>query len=68
MKNPDPLLTRRQAAAYLGVTENTLAVWACTQRYPLKFIKVGRLVRYRMSDLESFLRQRTRSSDPEHSA
>ncbi len=27
------LLTRREAAAYLGVTPETLAVWASTRRY-----------------------------------
>ncbi len=29
------LFTRRQAANYLGIKENTLAVWATTKRHPL---------------------------------
>lgn len=53
------LLTRDQAAQYLGVTPNTLAVWACTHRYDLPFVKIGRLVKYRRSDLESFIARRT---------
>jgi excisionase family DNA binding protein len=48
-----------QAAAYLGVEANTLAIWRCTKRYPLPYIKVGRLVRYRKSDLDAFLASRT---------
>jgi excisionase family DNA binding protein len=53
------LLTRPQAAAFLGVKPQTLSVWATTKRYGLPFIKVGSLVRYRRSDLQRFLDQRT---------
>lgn len=58
-KPREELLTRKQAANFLGVTEHTLAVWACTKRYKLPFIKVGRLVKYRYSDLLAFLDSRT---------
>jgi hypothetical protein len=54
----DTLLTRKEAAAYLRITEATLAVWACTQRYALPFIKVGSTVRYRWGDLQGFLAAR----------
>lgn len=53
------LLTREQAAEYLGVQVQTLAVWATTGRYALPFIRVGRLVKYRRSDLDAFLESRT---------
>jgi len=53
------LLTREQAATYLGVAPQTLAVWACERRYALRYIKVGRLVRYRKSHLDAFLQRRT---------
>ena len=56
-----PLLSRREAAQFLGIRESTLAVWHATDRYPLPVIKVGRLVRYRRDDLERFLDQRTTS-------
>lgn len=49
------LLTRREAAAYLGVAEQTLAVWKCTCRRSLPFVKIGRLVRYRKADLDAFI-------------
>lgn len=45
------LLTREQAADYIGVKPQTLALWACTGRYELPFIKVGRSVRYKRVDL-----------------
>ena len=53
------LLTREQAAEYLGVAPQTLAVWATTRRYDLRYIKVGRLARYRRADLEAFSQSRT---------
>lgn len=49
------LLTRKEAALFLGVSDGTLAVWKVTKRYPLPVIKVGRLVKYRESDLIQFL-------------
>ncbi|MBX9948735.1 MAG: helix-turn-helix domain-containing protein [Candidatus Obscuribacterales bacterium] len=49
------LLTRREAAAYLGVSEQTLAIWKCTGRYNLPYIKIGRLVKYKLSDLNAFI-------------
>jgi len=53
-----PLLSREQAAAYLGVSPNTLAVWACNKTYGLKYIRVGRCARYRRADLDAWLEQR----------
>ncbi len=53
------LLTRRQAAAYLGIKPHTLAVWATTARHSLPYIRVGRLAKYRKEDLDDFLRSRT---------
>jgi predicted DNA-binding transcriptional regulator AlpA len=51
----EPLLNRKEAAHYLGVTPGTMAVWDCTKRYDLKPLKVGRAVRYRRSFLDKFL-------------
>ncbi len=56
------LLSRKETAEILGVTEGTLAVWASTKRYNLTFIKVGRLAKYRYSDIERFLEQRTQNN------
>jgi hypothetical protein len=48
------LLSRKAAAEY-GVTEQTFAIWKCTGRYNLPFVKVGRVVKYRRSDLNDFI-------------
>lgn len=59
--SPSPnheLLTRKEAAAYLGVAEKTLAMWKWSGRYGLPFVKIGRLVKYRKSDLDAFIAQR----------
>lgn len=53
----DPLLNRKQAAAYINYSYGTLAVWDCTQRYNLQPIRIGRSVRYRKSSLDAFLEQ-----------
>jgi len=57
--NTNYLLSRKEAAEFLGVKEITLAVWKCTKRYNLPVVKVGRLVRYRHSDLMDFINRRT---------
>jgi len=51
------LLTRREAAAYLGVSEQTLAIWKCTGRYNLPYVKIGRLVKYKRADLDAFIQR-----------
>ena len=58
----EPLLNRKEAAQYLGVTPGTMAVWACTKRYDLKSFKLGRrAVRYRQSDLNKFIEDQLRT-------
>ncbi len=52
------LLTPDQVADYLGVSVETLNVWRCTKRYNLPYIKAGRLVRYRLQDVEAFIASR----------
>ena len=54
------LLDEKEAAAHIEVKEGTLSVWRCTGRYNLPFIKIGRKVRYRRSDLDAWLVSRTR--------
>lgn len=53
--NSNQLLSRAEAAQYLGVKTSTLAVWASRRRYQLPIIRVGRLTRYLKSDLDSWL-------------
>jgi excisionase family DNA binding protein len=53
--NEDPLFSREEAASYLGVKPKTLAMWKSTGRQELKFIKMGRLVKYKKSVLDAFI-------------
>lgn len=62
------LLTPQQAAEFLGVTIGTLAVWRCTKRYPLPFIKIGRRVKYRIADLNQFIENGLNNDEGEHYA
>lgn len=62
------LLTREEAAEYLRVKPQTLGVWALRGTPPLKFIRAGRRVLYRISDLEQFLSDRTATSTAEAAA
>lgn len=55
----ETLLTPSQVADALGVNLTTLEAWRSTRRYPLQFVKVGRLVRYRAADVAAFLEART---------
>jgi len=59
MSTDNQLRTENEAAQILDLKPGTLQVWRSTKRYPLPYVKVGRLVRYRQSDLDDFLRGRT---------
>lgn len=56
------LLDQNQAAQLLHVTPGTLSVWRSTGRYSIPFVKVGRSVRYRLSDLNSWIESRTQTN------
>jgi excisionase family DNA binding protein len=61
----DDWKTRQEAAAFLDLKPQTLAVWASTGRYGLPFYKCGRKVRYRQSDLDAFIERRRVTSTGE---
>lgn len=46
------------AAGILGVKRQTLALWRCTRSQPLRYVKVGRRVSYRLGDLRRFIESR----------
>ena len=52
----------KAAADILDVSPGTLSVWRSTGRYNLPFVKIGRKVRYRKSDLLAWLERRTREN------
>jgi excisionase family DNA binding protein len=55
----DELLDDNDAARLLGVKVQTLAVWRMTGRYALPFVRVGRAIRYRRQDIDTWLATRT---------
>ena len=56
------LLSEQEAAQILDTAPGTLSVWRSTGCYNLPFVKVGRKVRYRRSDLVAWLDARVRQS------
>lgn len=60
-------LNNQEAAQYLGLKAATLNKWRVYGEGP-PFIKVGRLVRYRRSDLDAYLSGRRVQSTSELSA
>jgi predicted DNA-binding transcriptional regulator AlpA len=51
----EKLMTRKQAAEYLGFAPQTLARYAWLGKGP-RFKKLGRLVRYTLEDLEAWIK------------
>ena len=65
MQLSETLLTTGEVAARLRVSVSFLAKARVTGLGP-RFIKIGRVCRYRLSDLESYERSRARTSTSEH--
>jgi len=53
-----------QAASYLGVSKATLEAWRCRGGGPV-FLKLGKAVRYRQADLDSFIESKIRRNTSE---
>lgn len=59
LKTQPELLDSDAAAEFLGLASgNVLAVWRCTKRYDLPYIKVGSKILYDVEDLLTFLESR----------
>lgn len=60
MASHDELLNQEKVSELLGheVSQSTLEKWRCTGQGP-RFIRAGRAVLYRRSDVESWLSSRT---------
>ena len=54
-------LNRKQAAEFLNLKKCTLEAWAIRGGGPA-FVKFGRAVRYRISDLEKYIQEQTRQN------
>jgi excisionase family DNA binding protein len=52
---PNTLLTPQQVADQLTVSVGTLAVWRSNGTTQIPYVKIGRVVRYRESDIQAFI-------------
>ena len=57
MQNTNNLMSRKQAAQYLGIKEQTMSAWACNKRYSLPYTKIGTRAMYEIEDLDAFKQQ-----------
>ena len=55
------LFTEHEAAHFLGVSFRTLQAWRVRGGGP-RFCKIGRIVRYRQTDLAAWVESRSRAS------
>lgn len=55
------LIDEPTLATRLGISRSTLQSWRSAGRGP-RFIKLGRMVRYRTADVDSYLRSNTRGT------
>jgi hypothetical protein len=57
------LLNEREVASILAVQQKTLTSWRHTKRVEIPFVKIGRSVKYRVSDLRTFVEANRQGSD-----
>ena len=55
----EKLLTAGQVAEILGIKEATLAQKRWRGEHSLPYIKLGRVIRYKLSDVQLYIEQRT---------
>jgi hypothetical protein len=53
------MLSEEEVAQILGVKPNTLKDWRCRGSKSLKYVKSGKLVRYKERDLAQFIEKQT---------
>jgi len=66
--DPNQLLKTEEAAKLLGLSPNTLEVWRCNGTSPQYIKKGSRFVRYRVSDLLTWINDGVTSSTSESAA
>ncbi len=60
------LLDPSATAEFLGLAgPGVLAVWRCTKRYDLPYIRVGSKIMYDMNDLVAFIESRKVRQEPQ---
>lgn len=60
--NDDVLATQEEAAALIKINASTLQKWRSTGENNIPFVKIGRSVRYRVSDLKAYVERHVRGA------
>ncbi len=60
-----PMLTAEQTADLLGIEVQTLAAWRHRRTYDLRYVRVGRAIRYRRADVLAWIDRQTVGIDAE---
>jgi excisionase family DNA binding protein len=55
MDEVEKMLTTKEAAKRLGITEQTLRLWTQKKKVNLPYVKMGVAIRYRLSDIDDFI-------------
>lgn len=63
---PEPLLTTKQVAAWLNISEGALGNFRWAGEGPV-WISIGRAVRYRRQDIEDFMKAQSKAPLPTYS-
>lgn len=51
----EKLYTINEASEILRIRPQTLRLWACKNKYGLKYCKIGGLIRFRPKDIQDFI-------------
>jgi excisionase family DNA binding protein len=57
--NADMLINTEKAAELLSIPAATLTKWRSTGQVKIPFVKIGRQIKYRTTDLKSFIESST---------
>ena len=57
------LLSVKEVCDILGITLGTIYTWRSTQRFRLPCIKIGRLLKFRHSDVMKFIKESEKGSN-----
>ena len=63
---PNALLNTEQAATFLNLSPTTLTTWRVRRSDGPPYVRIGRAVRYRLDDLQSWLDTQTHRSTAEY--
>ena len=58
--NDDVLVTPEQASELLAIPHSSLQKWRSTGENNIPFVKIGRSVRYRTTDLKTYVERHTK--------